>query len=81
MISHDTLREIEKIDEQMIDLLSQRMMLCQEALEEDEDALGAEYHATVISHWEGAADERGWSTAVLGKICRAVMEFCKTGGE
>ena len=77
-LPHDIQEQVSKIDQQIIDLLEERMSLCQEALNEDDEALGSEYVADTVGEWEAWADEKGWNLHILGKVCRAVIELCKS---
>jgi chorismate mutase len=70
-----------KIDEQLIDLLTERLTLCQKALEEDEEALGSAYQAETLTDWEGAADERGLNMATMNHLCKMVIKLCQSTEE
>jgi chorismate mutase len=74
---HDAHHKIEKIDEEIIRLLSDRVTLCHDLLEEDSEALGAEYQADVLAQFDAAADEHGWSVVAAMKTCRGILEMCK----
>lgn len=80
-VSHDLRSQLEKIDLQILDLLEQRVSLCQELLEEDEDAVTPEYQADMLAAWEEAADERGWSLGALMKVWKGIVDLCKTMAE
>jgi chorismate mutase len=80
-ISHDLRDQIDKIDQQMIDLIAERIELCQDASDEEDDIFGPEYQADVIAEWEEIADEKGWNITAMGKICRGLLELCKNQAE
>ena len=71
----DVRDKIEKLDEEILRLLADRVALSQE--EDDPDVLGAEYQADVLAQWDASADEHGWNPGFTAKICRGVLELCK----
>ena len=77
IVKHDVRQSISKIDEEIIRLLSERVSLTQEILEEDPDVLSAEYQTDVVAQWDEAADEHGWNPAHLAKICRGILDLSK----
>ena len=77
-VPRDIRDQLTKIDEQIIDLLSERTTLCQKALEEDEAAFGHAEQAETLSDWEGAADERGMNITTMNHLCKLVMKLCQS---
>ena len=77
MATHDVQTAIQKLDEEIIRLLSERVSLYREGQEEDPDSMSAEHQADVMAHWDEAADEHGWSPAMAMKICRSITELCR----
>lgn len=73
----DVRDKIEKIDEEILRLLADRVSLCQEAHEEDAELLGPEYQADTIAHFDAAADEHGWNPAPATRVCRSILELCR----
>jgi chorismate mutase len=80
-IPQDIRHQLTKIDEQIIDLLSERGTLCQKALEEDEHAFEAAYQAETLTDWEGAADEKGLNMTVMNHLCKLVMKLTQSTEE
>ena len=80
-VAHDIQEQLSKLDQQIIALLEQRIAICGEALEEDEEALGTEHVAEAVGEWEAAADERGWNLNVMSKLCRVIIELCKSAAQ
>lgn len=80
-VSHDVRDQIEKIDQQIVDLIAQRATLYQEAAEQDEEGMSADHDADTIAEWEGAADERGLNMTVMGNVCRGILKACRSVGE
>jgi chorismate mutase len=64
-VSQDIRQQLLKIDEQLIDILAERVNICQKAMEEDEDAFNPATQAEIISDWEAAADERGLNVVTM----------------
>ncbi len=79
--SQDFHRKIDKLDEDIIRLLNERVTLCQETEDEDPEALGSDYQIDTLSHYEGAADEKGWSPVLMNRLCKAIVDLCKHAGE
>ena len=80
-VPSDLSTQLTKIDEQLIDLLSERVNFCQKALEEDEHAFGSAAQAETIALWEEAADERGLSPSVMNHLCKLVMKLSQSAEE
>ncbi len=80
-VPSDLRGQIEKLDEQIITLLAERVTLCQKALEEDEAAFGAAEQAETLVQWEGAADEHGLNMSLMAAICKLVLRLCKSTEE
>lgn len=80
-IAQDIRHQLQKVDEQLIDLLSERVTLCQKALEEDEHAFGSAVQAETISDWEGFADEKGLHPLLMNQLCKLVMKISQTTEE
>ncbi|TSC57892.1 MAG: hypothetical protein Greene041619_897 [Candidatus Peregrinibacteria bacterium Greene0416_19] len=80
-ISHHLLDQIQKIDQQIINLLEQRVKYCQEAAEEDERALSPEYLMEFMEEWNAAAEEKGWNIGIMNRIGKGVNELCRSAGE
>jgi len=80
-VLHNVGAHIEKIDQQIINLIEQRVALCQEALEEDSAALSPAHEAETVAHWTGEAEHRGLDETAMERICKAVISLCKKMGE
>lgn len=77
---HDTRPEIEKIDEQLIQLLSDRVQRCIE-LRDSGNGITGEEEEEIISYWlEGAADFE-LDEERMEKICQLVLILCRNSGE
>ena len=74
----DVRDKIAQIDEELIQLLAERRALCQEAQEEDPDILGDEAQTDVHAQWDEAADEHGWNPPILARICKAIIDLCRS---
>lgn len=79
MSTHDVHDQLAKIDSQIIDLIGERMDLYRVALQEDEEGLGTDHLAEALAEWEEAAEEKGWNAGLMAKICRGVVELCRSG--
>lgn len=79
MSTHDVHQDLEKIDRQIIDLISERMDLYRVAMEEDEDGLSTDYTSAALADWEEAAEEKGWNAGLMAKVCRGIVDLCKSG--
>ncbi len=71
--------QLAKLDRQIIDLVGERMDLYRVALEEDEDGTGRDHLGESLAEWEEAAEEKGWSPGLMSKICRGIVEICRSG--
>ncbi len=80
-VSHSLREQLMKLDQQIVDLLAERVNLCQKALEEDEGVFDDATQAEFISEWEGMADEQGLHVSSVSGICRLVMKMCRVSGE
>jgi hypothetical protein len=78
-MTHDLREQIARIDEQIVDLLAQRVSLYEEAMENAEDFASSD--TDIVADWEAMADERGWSMTTMANICRWVQKLCKSGVE
>ncbi len=80
-VPHDIQDQLQKIDEQLIDLLAERVNFCKRALEEDEEAFGSASQAETITYWEEEADARGLSLGGMNQLCKMVMKLCRNTEE
>ncbi len=80
-VSHSLREQLEKLDQQIVDLLAERVNLCQKALEEDEGVFDDATQAEFINEWEGMADEQGLHVPSVSGICRLVMKMSRVSGE
>ena len=80
-VTQDTLQQIRKIDEQIIALLSQRVIACRKVLEEDEEGLGPEELADTVTHWVEEADERGLNMSVMNQMAKLTVKLCRATEE
>lgn len=71
--------QLAKLDRQIIDLIGERMDLYRVALEEDEDGVARDHIGESLAEWEEAAEEKGWSPGLMSKICRGIVEICRSG--
>jgi len=78
MSTHDVHDQLAKIDLQIIDLIDERMDLYRLALEEDEEGINSDHLAAALAEWEEAAEEKGWSPALMAKTCRGIVELCRS---
>ncbi|MDD4319438.1 MAG: hypothetical protein PHW10_03900 [Candidatus Peribacteraceae bacterium] len=73
-----TIRDrLEKIDEDLLRLLGDRVSLCEEAQEDDPEFMGPESLGDMLAQWDAAADEHGWNPALTARLCKGVYELCK----
>jgi len=68
----DTQVRLRKLDEQLIDLLEQRVGLCSESEENGEETM---------DFWIEHAIDREMDELRVEKICRTVMGFCRASRE
>lgn len=80
-VLHNVGAQLEKIDQQIINLIEHRIALCQDALEEDSDALSAAHDAETVAFWTTEADQRGIDETGLEKVCKSVLGLCRKMGE
>ena len=80
-VRSDIRAQLTKLDEQIIDLLGERMNLCQKATEEEEHAFDGATQAEMISAWEEAAEEQGMNPVHMNHLCKMVMKLCQATEE
>ena len=80
-VSHSLRQQLEKLDQQIVDLLGERVNLCQKALEEDEGVFDDATLGEFVTEWEGMADEQGLHVPSVSGICKLVLKMCKISGE
>ena len=80
-VSHNLREQLQKLDQQIVDLLAERVNLCQKALEEDEGAFDDATQTEFITEWEGMADEHGMHVSTVSAICKLAMKLCRMSGE
>jgi hypothetical protein len=77
--THDIREQIQKLDEQIVSLLEERLSLYGDMKEDEDDE--SDSMGSTVAEWEEMADERGWNAVVMGKIGRVVEELCKSATE
>ena len=80
-VSNNIGAQLSKIDEQIIDLLAERVNACQKALEEDEHAFDGAAQAEMIAAWEEAAEEQGLNMGMMNHICKSLIKLCQATEE
>lgn len=80
-VSHSLREQLAKLDQQIVDLLAERVNLCQKALEEDEGVFDDATQSEFVTEWEGMGDEHGLHVPTVGAICKLAMKLSKMGGE
>ncbi|MBI1934241.1 hypothetical protein HYS30_01110 [Candidatus Peregrinibacteria bacterium] len=69
---------MEKLDQQMLDLLEQRALLYSEAADEGKVT---EDDLEVIDLWVESGMERGLDEAAVERVCRAVLALSRKAAE
>lgn len=69
---------LQKIDHQIIDLIAERMDLYRVAIEEDEEGINSDHLAESLAVWEETAEEKGWNAGLMGKVCRGIVDLCRS---
>lgn len=80
-VLHNVGAQIEKIDQQILNLVEQRAALWQEAVEEDPESLTAGHDAEAILFWISEAEHRGLDEAGAERVGKAVLSLCRKMGE
>lgn len=80
-VSQSVHGQLQKIDQQILDLLGQRIVLCQQAVEEDEAALSSVHQTEVLEEWQLAAEENGWNMGETVRMCRGMLGVCRSAVE
>lgn len=80
-VLHNVAAQIEKVDQQILNLIEQRVALCQDALEEDSSALGHAHEAETLAFWGTEAEHRGLDEASAERIGKSVLAMCRKMGE
>lgn len=78
MSSHDVHEQLQKIDSQLIELIAERMDLYRLALEEDEEGM-KDHISEATAEWEEAAEEKGWNANLMARVCKGVVDLCRSG--
>ncbi|MBI4129380.1 hypothetical protein HY464_01670 [Candidatus Peregrinibacteria bacterium] len=73
-----TSARMEKLDQQMLDLLEQRALLYSEAADEGKVT---EDDLEVIDLWVESGMERGLDEAAVERVCRAVLALSRKAAE
>ncbi|MBI2117361.1 hypothetical protein HYT95_00525 [Candidatus Peregrinibacteria bacterium] len=73
-----TSARMEKLDQQMLDLLEQRALLYSEAADEGKVT---EDDLEVIDLWVESGMERGLDEAAIERVCRAVLALSRKAAE
>ncbi|MBI3331856.1 chorismate mutase [Candidatus Peregrinibacteria bacterium] len=76
-VLHNVGRQIEKIDQQLITLIEQRVALCQDAVEDDPTALGPEHEGETIGYFQEEAEHRGLDEGDMIRIGKSIIAICK----
>lgn len=76
-ILHNIGRQIEKIDAQIINLIEQRVALCQDAVEDDSEAVGPEHEAETTGFFQEEAEHRGLDEGSMVRIAKLIIAICK----
>lgn len=69
--------QMEKMDQQMLDLLEQRALLYSEAADEGQATEDEE----IIDRWVESGMERGLDEAAIERVCRAVLILSRKAAE
>jgi len=73
----DITSKLDEVDQQIFDLLEQRVGLCQQAMEEGDDAEEQLNNYEGEGLWEEAADERGLNVTRMGRIHKEIVALAK----
>jgi len=76
----DTRLQLEKLDQQIIQLLEERVQLCIEARERQE-SMDTDSEAEELSLWMEEAADRGLDEQIVEKIGRLTQRLCRTEEE
>lgn len=80
MSTHDIHQDIQKIDRQIVELIAERMDLYRLAIADDEEGVTTADHVSeALADWEEAAEEKGWNAGLMSKVCRGIVDLCKSG--
>ena len=70
--------QMEKLDQQMLDLLEQRALLYSEAADEGKVT---EDDEEIIDLWVESGIERGLDEAAIERVCRAILALSRKSAE
>jgi len=77
---HDTRPEITKIDEQLIQLLSDRVQRCIE-LRDSGNGITSDEEEEILSYWLEEAADFELDEERMEKICQLILVLCRNSGE
>jgi chorismate mutase len=81
VVLHDIRSQIEKTDQQILDLLEQRVSLWRSLAEEGEvEFPDREGESEAIAMWVEEAADRGLDEIAVERVCRTVLGLCRRAG-
>ena len=77
----DTRLQLEKLDQQILKLLVERVQLCVEARTRDEGLDSREVETDIISTWIEEAVDQGLDEVIVEKIANLTVRLCREEDE
>ncbi len=75
-VAYDVRSQLEKLDQQILDMLAERAALCRE-LRDEGDGVRPEEELDVLANWEEGAADRGVDESAVSRVCKAVLLLCR----
>ena len=77
----DTRLQLEKLDQQILRLLAERVQICVEARMRDEGLDSREVETDIVSIWIEAAVDMGLDEVMVEKIANLTVRLCREDDE
>ena len=77
----ETRLDLEKLDQQIISLLAERVQLCRDARARSEGLESGDVQVEVLSYWVEEAIDRGLDETLVEKVAGMVIRMCRAEDE
>jgi len=77
----DSRLQLEKLDQQVIKLLAERMQFCAEARARDEGLDSRDVETEIISMWLEEAVDQGLDEVIVDRVANLVVRLCRAEDE
>ena len=77
----ETRLDLEKLDQQIISLLAERVQMCRDARARSEGLESGDVQVEVLSYWVEEAIDRGLDETLVEKVAGMVIRMCRAEDE